>query len=133
MSDKVYAVVEGIVQFDPRDREANGKKIVDVAVKAVGSQALVNITIWPEFQLSAPIKKGDWVAADGEFTQRTYQDASGAPREGLQISAKSLVVVPGVPRAETQVVQAAAPVAAVAAPAVVQAPAGAATPAPLPF
>lgn len=108
MSDKQYATVVGIVQFEPREREANGKKVVDIAVRAAGSQKLVNITVWPEYQVSAPIKRGDGIMADGAFETRTYQDASGAAKESLQLNPTSLVVIPAVPKAEREVVQQAA-------------------------
>lgn len=106
MSEKQYAGVAGIVQFDPREREANGKTVTDIAVRAAGSQKLVNITIWPEFQLAAPVKKGDGIIADGSFETRVYQAQDGSPRESLQLNPMSLVVIPCVPRAEREVVQA---------------------------
>lgn len=107
MSDKSYAGASGMVQFDPRQREVNGKTVTDVVIRANGSQKLIDITIWPEFQLATPVKKGDFIAADGEFQTRTYQDKEGSTREGLQISPYSLVHLPSVPKAERTVVQAA--------------------------
>jgi len=115
LSDKVYAGASGIVQFDPRVREANGKTVTDVTIKANGSQKLINITIWPEFQLTQPVKKGDFISADGEFQSRVYQAQDGSQREGLSISPTSLVHVPCVPKMTTQVVQA-QPVAVAAQP-----------------
>lgn len=108
MSDKQYAGVTGIVQFDPKEREVNGKAVVDIAVRAAGSQKLVNLTIWPEFQLAAPIKKGDGIIADGSFETRVYQNQAGETKESLQLSPMSLVVIPQVPKADREVVQAAA-------------------------
>lgn len=108
MSDKAYAGASGHVQFDPREREVNGKKVVDVVIRAHGSQKLIDVTIWPEFQLTQPVKKGDFISADGGFTTRTYQASDGSTREGLQISPMSLVHLPAVPRAEREVVQQAA-------------------------
>lgn len=106
MADKQYAGVAGIVQFDPKTREANGKTVTDIAVRAAGSQKLVNITVWPEYQLAAPIKKGDGIIADGSFEQRTYQAQDGSTRESLQLNPMSLVVIPCVPKADREVVQA---------------------------
>lgn len=106
VSEKQYAGVTGIVQFDPREREANGKSVVDIAVRAAGSQKLVNITIWPEYQLAAPIKKGDGIIADGSFETRVYQASDGSQKESLQLSPTSLVVIPQVPKADREVVQA---------------------------
>jgi hypothetical protein len=120
MSEKVYAAVWGPIQFDPRQRDAGGKQVTDVTIKNVSGNKLVSITIWPEFQIPVAGKKGDWIGADGEFTQRPYQAADGSQREGLQVSAGSLVHVPCVPKTQNQVVQAAPVVAADAA--VVQSP-----------
>lgn len=107
LSEKQYAGVTGIVQFDPKERDANGKSVIDIAVRAAGSQKLVNITIWPEYQLAAPIKKGDGIIADGSFETRVYQAQDGSQRESLQLSPTSLVVIPQVPKADREVVQAA--------------------------
>lgn len=122
MSDKVYASAAGHVQFDPRQRDVNGKLVTDVAIKSVSGQKLVNITIWPEFQLSVPVKKGDFISADGTFETRTYQADDGSTKESLSISPTSLVHVPCVPKAERTVVQA-SPVAVAATPVVQAAPA----------
>lgn len=125
LSDKQYETVRGIVQFDPRVREANGKTVTDIAIRDRGTggvSKLINITIWPEFQLSAPIKKGDFIAADGSIEARTFQGQDGGTRESLQLSPMSLVHVPQVPRVAAQVVQAAPVVAQATAPVVQAAP-----------
>jgi single-stranded DNA-binding protein len=114
LSDKTYAVAIGVVQQfgdNPvvREREANGKKVYDVAIKTFTAQKILNITIWPEFEIDvSKIKRGDLVWADGEFTSRVYQTQSGEQREGLQISASSLGHLAAVPRAAREVVQQAA-------------------------
>lgn len=110
MSDKkTYETVRGQVQFDPRTREANGKTVTDIAVRDRGSDGqskLVNITIWPEFLLSAPIKRGDFISADGSIEVRTFQGDDGGTKTSIQLNPTSLVHVPQVPKAERQVVQA---------------------------
>jgi hypothetical protein len=108
LPDKVYTTVSGQVQFEPKHREANGKKVIDIAVRARGTggeEKLVNITIWPEYLLAAEVKRGDFISADGSIEARTYQDASGATKEGLNLSPTSLVHVPQVAKAEREVVQ----------------------------
>lgn len=116
-----YAGVAGFVQFDPKtDRVVNGAAVTDVTVKAIGSQKLVSITIWPEFlpgiqaSLGRPIAKGDWVAADGQYNSNTKQAQDGSWREYISVSAGSLAVAPGVAKIQRQVVQ--APVQQQAAP-----------------
>ena len=101
MSD--YMVASGIVQFDPKIRDVNGQTVRDVVVKAIGSQKLVSITIWPEFADTA-INKGDFVTADGKLNVSLGQDKQGNSREYLSVSASALVVVPAAAKAERQVV-----------------------------
>jgi len=123
LSEKVYASAAGHVQFDPRQREVNGKQVTDVAIRSLSGQKLVNVTIWPEFQLAAPVKKGDFISVDGTFENRTYQADDGSTRESMSISPVSLVHVPSVPKIDTRGVVQAAPVAVAAAQVVQAAPA----------
>lgn len=83
--------------------------MTDIAIRdrnKSGDEVLVNITIWPEFQVATPIKRGDFISADGSIEVRTYQDSTGATKESLQINPTSLVHVPQVSKAEREVVQA---------------------------
>lgn len=109
MSDKQYAGASGIIQFDPREREVNGKTVKDVVIRTAGSQKLVQITVWPEFKLESEPKKGDFIAADGSFSTYTYQAQDGSQRENLQLNPIYLVHVPCVEKEDTrQVVQSSA-------------------------
>jgi len=74
MSD--YITVAGIIQFDPRERSAAGKDVRDVAVRAIGNNKMVNITVWPEND-SIPLQKGDFIVADGKFTSTPGQNKEG--------------------------------------------------------
>lgn len=117
MSDKQYETVRGVVQFDPREREVNGKKVIDIAVRDRGSDGaskLINITIWPEFLLKEPVKKGDGIMADGSVELRTFQGKDGGTQQSIQLSPYSLVHIPQVPRAERETVQAGEPASNVA-------------------
>lgn len=116
LSDKQYAGASGHVQFEPKQREVNGKQVTDLVIRSHGSQKLIDVTIWPEFQLAAPIKQGDFISVDGSYTTRTFQRQDGSTGEGVNISPTSLVHLPAVPRAEREVVQQAAPSATAAAP-----------------
>src|SRR3954469_231913 len=63
LSDTTYASVAGFIQFDPVTRDANGKEVTDVTVKAIGSQKLVKVTIWPDFDFEGEeVTKGDFIA-----------------------------------------------------------------------
>lgn len=74
MSD--YITVAGIIQFDPRDRQAGGKDVRDVAVRAIGNNKMVNITVWPENE-HIPLAKGDFIVADGKFSSTPGQNKQG--------------------------------------------------------
>lgn len=103
LADKTYATVAGFVQFDPRERDVNNQTVTDIVVKAIGSQKLVRITVWPEFEVGE-ISKGDFVAADGVFTTSVGQTDDGSTREYLNLSASVLSVLPSVPKKERSVV-----------------------------
>jgi hypothetical protein len=101
-----YAVVAGFVQdFGNPDkavteRDANGKAVREVTVRALGTQKNVRITIWPEYK-DTPIGAGDFIVAEGKFTQNLGQAQDGSPREYLNLSASRLLVTPsavGAPR-----------------------------------
>jgi hypothetical protein len=65
---KVYKTVAGFVQFDPNVRDHNGREIVDVLIQNLANQQNVRVTVWPEAELT--VEKGDFIAANGEFTTR---------------------------------------------------------------
>lgn len=113
MSDtakKPYVTAVGFVQFDPVEREANGKSVTDLVIKLPGGeQTMVRITVWPEIQVSG-IEKGDFIAVDGQFSSNTYQANDGTTKTSLQISAFNLAVLgKAAVRAEREVVSGATP------------------------
>jgi hypothetical protein len=82
-----YVSVAGFVQFDPNEREANGKKVTEFFIKTLGGDGKnVRVTLWPEIQAEAP-KKGDFVAVDGKYSTSTYQAQDGSSRTSYQVSA----------------------------------------------
>lgn len=103
MADTTYASVAGFIQFDPVEREVNGKSVTDITVKAIGSQKLVKITVWPDFE-ELSLKKGFFVAADGKFESRMGQKQDGSPVEYLNLSAKDLFVGQPAAKSERQVI-----------------------------
>lgn len=113
MSDtkKQYVTAVGFVQFDPQDREANGKAVRDIVIKTPGGDGKnIRITVWPEIQGAEAIEKGDFVAVDGGFTSSTYQAQDGSQKTSLQISAYSLAILAkSLPRADKEVVAGAKP------------------------
>ena len=82
-----YITVAGIIQFDPRTRKANGKDVRDIAVRAIGNNKIVNITVWPEHDY-LPLNKGDFIVADGKFTTSPGQNKAGEQQTYYNLSAK---------------------------------------------
>lgn len=103
MADK-YVGATGFVQFDPKEREANGQTVIDYTIKTPGPEgSLIRITVWPELQ-GTEIKKGDFIAADGKLNISSFTGDDGASRQSVQISATALAVLPGVAKADREVV-----------------------------
>ena len=74
MSD--YITVAGIVQFDPRTRQAGDKQVRDIAIRSIADQKMYNITLWPE-KSNVSVTKGDFVVADGKYTASAGQNKAG--------------------------------------------------------
>jgi hypothetical protein len=74
MSD--YITVAGIVQFDPRTRQAGDKQVRDIAIRSIADQKMYNVTLWPE-KASTSVAKGDFVVADGKYTASAGQNKAG--------------------------------------------------------
>lgn len=94
MSDnaKQYRVVQGIVQWDPREGEAAGKKVRNCTIRSSGlkeQSVLVSLTLWPS-HAGTEIKQGDVVTAEGVFTRSTAPDAEGNTRTYNNLSVSRL-------------------------------------------
>jgi hypothetical protein len=89
-----YITVAGIVQFDPRTRQAAGKEVRDVAVRSIANHKMINITVWPEMD-SVQISKGDFVVADGKYTQSTGQNKAGEQQTYHNLSASTFHNITG--------------------------------------
>lgn len=87
MADNQYISVAGFVQFDPTERDANGKTVKEFFIKTLGGEAKnIRVTLWPETKAEAP-EKGDFVAVDGKYSTSTYQAQDGSQRTSYQVSA----------------------------------------------
>lgn len=103
MPDKEYATVAGFVQFDPQWREWEDNEILGITVQSLGSQDLVNISIWPEFdeEVRQDIERGDFVAVNGTVKFNEFTGDDGAKRESVNVSASRLAVLKPVDKTET--------------------------------
>lgn len=102
MSD--YAVAGGIIQFEVNEKEAAGQAIREATIKAFGSQALIKVTLWPEFA-NVQIKKGDTIFVDGKYETSLGQAADGSERQYISISATQISVVPAAEKLPRDVVK----------------------------
>lgn len=89
-----YITVAGLVQFDPRTRQAGGKEVRDVVVRALNSSKNFSITVWPE-NANIPINKGDFLVADGKYTQSVGQNKEGAETTYHNLSARMIIRIEG--------------------------------------
>lgn len=100
-----YATAVGFVQFPVEDRELpSGQAVRDVTIRTLGLDApLVRVTVWPEFE-DVDINEGDFIAIDGEYTERVAQNGAGENRTYRNMSAKRIAVTPAAAKAEPEVV-----------------------------
>lgn len=95
MASNEYICVAGMVQFDPRERVAAGKNVRDVLVRvANGGNKEISVTVWDDFS-HVPIKRGDYLVADGSYSQNAGQNKAGEAVTYHNLSASMLVVIPG--------------------------------------
>ena len=103
-----YVTIAGIVQFDPRTRQAGGKEVRDVVIRAIGSNKNFSVTIWPE-KAGVPVNKGDFLVCDGKYSQSVGQNKDGEQVTYHNLSATTIVRVAGdTPTAPAPVAAAAA-------------------------
>lgn len=92
MSD--YITIAGIVQFDPRTRQAGDKEVRDVVIRAIGSNKNYSVTIWPE-KAGIPITKGDFLVCDGKYSQSAGQNKAGEQVTYHNLSATTIIRIAG--------------------------------------
>jgi hypothetical protein len=72
-----YATIVGFVQFPVNERELDTGTVRDITVRPQGVDApLIRGTLWPELA-DVEVDEGDFVAFDGEYTERPGQGADG--------------------------------------------------------
>lgn len=89
-----YITIAGIVQFDPRTRQAGDKEVRDVVIRAIGSNKNFSITIWPE-KSGIPVNKGDFLVADGKYSSSVGQNKAGEQVTYHNLSATTIIRLPG--------------------------------------
>lgn len=105
-----YTTIGGIVQFDPRTRQAGDKQVRDVVIRDMATKKNFSVTLWPE-KASIPIAKGDFLVVDGKLSQSVGQNKAGEQVTYNNLSATTVVRVAGDATAVSAPTQAAAPAA----------------------
>lgn len=103
MADSQYVVVAGVVQqFKDKpvvtERPVSEQTVREFTIKAVGSQKLVRITLFPEFE-DVEIVKGASVVADGKYTVN-----ENGGKTYYNLTATALSITPPIKRGEREVV-----------------------------
>jgi hypothetical protein len=94
-SNKQYRTVIGFVQFDPREGNAAGKDVRNIAVRATGfkEQAIrVSATLWPS-HADVAVEKDDLVAIEGSYTQTKGEKDDGTPVTYHNMSVSRIAVL----------------------------------------
>lgn len=89
-----YITIAGIVQFDPRTRQAGGKEVRDVLIRAIGSNNNISVTVWPE-KAGIQINKGDFLVCDGKYSSSVGQNKAGEQVTYHNLSANTIIRIPG--------------------------------------
>ena len=105
-----YVTIAGIVQFDPRQRQAGDKQVRDVVIRAIGSNKNFSVTLWPE-KANIPISKGDFLVCDGKHSQSVGQNKDGEQVTYNNLSATTVIRIAGEGAAPTAAPVASAPAA----------------------
>lgn len=91
-----FRTVTGIVQFPPRDGNANGKAVRNITIRQTGfgpTAVRVNATLWPSHAHVA-VAEGDVVMVDGKYnqTKRTNEE-SGETKTYHNLSVTRIAVL----------------------------------------
>lgn len=104
MSDTQYRTVIGAVQFDPEEKEVNGKQILKVSLQQAGfgpTAVRVGVTFWADDFPEVDLSRYDVVLVEGKYTSQkgkngqTYHNLSASRfiKLGQMVTKESTPVV----------------------------------------
>lgn len=79
MAESQYRTIAGVVQFPPREGQAGGKDVRNIAVRTAGvkEQSIrVSATLWPSHE-HIEVGEGDFVVLEGKFSQNKGTNQQG--------------------------------------------------------
>lgn len=86
----------GTVQFDPTEREVNGKQVVNIGIRPTGvkdQSFTVSATLWPSHkEYFDKVSKGTVVAVEGKFDVRTGEK-DGEPTKYFNLSVSGIAIL----------------------------------------
>jgi len=86
----VWRTLFGVVQFDPTERDVNGKTVLSVTIRTAGlkdQSVQVSCTLWPSHaHLFDSVEKGQAVVVEGKFSANKGTDKEGDPKTYLNLS-----------------------------------------------
>lgn len=89
-----YITIAGIVQFDPRTRQAGDKQVRDILIRSIGSNKNFSVTLWPE-KAHVPVNKGDFLVVDGKYSSSVGQNKQGEQVTYHNLSANTVIRIAG--------------------------------------
>ena len=95
--DSKFACVAGFVLFEPDAVDVGEQSVRRAKVRALGSQKLVRVTLWPE-HAQVPLDRGDFIAVEGKWTATEAKGSDGVERTYYDISAANLVRLQAAPK-----------------------------------
>ena len=78
MADGTFVTIVGSVEFDPEQRDVQGKTVLDVTLRSAGTQKKIRATLWPNLkEYFGKVEKGQLLGLKGKMTQNTVQGDNG--------------------------------------------------------
>lgn len=97
MAANEYRTIFGTIQFDPEDKDVNGKAVRKFTVRSAGvreQSQLVSCTLWPSHAaIFDTMEKGLAVVLDGKYVVNKGTDGEGNPRTYHNLSVSKILIL----------------------------------------
>lgn len=95
MAESQFRTLAGVVQFEPREGQAGGKEVRNIAIRTTGlkEQSMrVSATLWPSHE-HVDVQKGDFVVLEGKFSRNKGTNKDGEEVVYNNLSVSSILVL----------------------------------------